>query len=216
MTHLKFEPMVEIVPEGKKGVAEIRHISVSKADSRMTALRAAVGSGGGDSYVHEGAYAQLYVGKTLMMSDTSMEKNSNYDLLRMASGNVLIAGLGIGMVLVPLLKSDKVTSVTVVEKYQDVVDLVSPHLAQYGDKLKVVCADIFEWKPEKGVKYETLYFDIWPTVTTDNLKEMETLHRRFSKCKAPGAWIESWMRQKLKVRKRREDKEAKSVAYWGF
>jgi hypothetical protein len=150
-----------------------------------------------------------------MMSDTAYEQRTNREFVRAAKGHVLVAGLGIGMILVPVLQNPDVTSVTVVEKYQDVVDLVGPSLEKFsGGKLKIVCADIFTWKPEKGTRYDTLYFDIWPTVTTDNLKEMATLHRRFGRHKAAGAWMDSWERDLLLVRTRREDKEHREYMRW--
>ena len=36
-------------------------------------------------------------------------------------------------------------------------------------------ADIFEWKPARGVKFDTLYWDIWPTICVSNLKDMAKL-----------------------------------------
>lgn len=211
MERLQFEPLVDRLNPGKKGVAEIKHIEISEKESSFTSIRAMVTRK--DEYVAPGTYTQLLINGKIMMSDTSMEKRTNRDLLYQAHGHVLVAGLGIGMVLLPLLKSGKIESVTVVEKYQEVIDLVSPSFAEFGDKLKIVCADIFEWKPEKGTKYNTIYFDIWPTITTDNLPEMATLHRRFAKCKAEGGWMGSWCKQELLSRKRGENREAKR---WRF
>jgi spermidine synthase len=135
-----------------------------------------------------------------------MEQRSNIGVVMEAKGHVLIAGLGIGMILLPLLEKPEVKSVTVVEKYADVVKLVEPHvLAVVGKnapKLKTIVADIFEWVPPKGEKWDTIYFDIWPDLSMDNLEQMEILHRKFARRKAPGAWMYSWQKDYLKYRKR--------------
>jgi hypothetical protein len=82
------------------------------------------------------------------------------------------------------------------------VDLVAPHLlAKYPDKLTVITADIFKWRPmPKCMTYNVIYFDIWPDICTDSLKDMTRLHRAFGRHldrSDPGAWMD------LKVVKRR-------------
>jgi hypothetical protein len=69
-----------------------------------------------------------------------------------------------------------------------------------------------EWKPNKDQKFDTIYFDIWPDVCTDNLKDMSTLHRKAGRWKTENAWIGSWMRDSLKRQKARESKH--SYGYW--
>jgi hypothetical protein len=202
-----FKPMSQIVPEGVEGHCSISHFGISKVESNFTAIRSAVRSSSLE-YVPEGVYCRLTVGHTLMMTDTHMEQNSNYSVVRQAKGSVLIAGLGIGMVLLPILEKPEVTSVMVIEKYAEVVKLVEPHIraaaGENASKLKVIVADIMEWQPPKGEKWDTIYFDIWPDICTDNLKDMEILHRRFAKRKAPGGWMDSWMKGRLKFQKERE------------
>lgn len=196
-----FEPMTKIVPIGKKGVAKVDHFTVSQEASQLTAFR----RGG---YVPSGEYARLTVGHTLMMTDTRMEQNSNYGVVRASYGDVLIAGLGIGMITIPILRKPEVQSVTIIEKYQDVVDLVEPALREKipeATKLKVIVADIMDWTPPKGQKWDTIYFDIWPDITTENLKDMEVLHRRFARRKRfKDSWMDSWMRNTLKAQQRRD------------
>lgn len=200
-----FQPMFKVIPEGIEGDCTVSHFGVDEQAARATSLRAVV-TGRRDAYVAPGVYCQLTVKGALMMSDTSMEKRSNLEVVRMSRGNVLIAGLGLGMVLLPILEKDSVTSVTVIEKYADVVKLVEPSIrkaaGEHSSKLKVIVADIFEWQPPKAEKWDTIYFDIWPTICLDNLEEMTTLHRKFARKHAPGAWVDSWMRSDLKAKKR--------------
>lgn len=195
--------MANIVPEGTVGVARIEHYTVSNSDSMFTSLRAVQHP---EEFVPAGDYCRLYVGHTLMMSDTQMEQRSNRMVVRKAQGNVLIAGLGVGLILVPILAKPEVKKVTVVEKYQDVIDLVGPAMSKVpgGKKLEIVQADIFEWAPPKGQTWDCLYFDIWSNISTDALKQMAVLHRKFARRKAPGAWMDSWKRDDLKYRLEQE------------
>jgi spermidine synthase len=197
--------IAEIVPEGSSGVARVEHFEVPKNQGIRALLRG--------EYVTPGRYARLYVGNTLMMSDTPMEHRTNSQIMQECNGDVFIAGLGIGMVLSAVLKHSEVRSVMIVEKYQDVIDLVAPH---YSDKrLTITCADILEWHPPKGRKWDTIYFDIWPNICTDNLKDIAKLHRRFSSRlnrANPKAWMDSWQREAL-VAIRRTERRSDPYAY---
>lgn len=151
--------------------------------------------------IREGKYVRLSINGQLMMSDTGMERISNKPFIRNAAGHVLIAGLGIGLIIHNILDKPNVRSITVIEKYQDVIDLVS---AKFTDsRITYVCVDIFNWKPEKGIKYDTIYFDIWPGICSDNLNEITTLHNRFKSFKSKGGWMNSWMKEFLQKEKRK-------------
>lgn len=111
------------------------------------------------------------------MSDTDMERRSNARFVHRANGSVLIGGLGLGMILHPTLAKPEVKLVTVVEQNADVIALIAPTLPR-DKRLTIVNGDIYEWKPAKGTKYDTVYFDVWGNMSIDNLAEMATLHRR--------------------------------------
>jgi len=192
-----FPAMVDIVPEGKSGDAEVRHIEVSQLQSDMTSIR------GGRNYVPAGRYAQLFVAGELAMSDTRHERLSNFEVVRMARGEVLIAGLGLGMILHPILANTNVNRVTVVERSLGVIRLIRPTLPRTR-KLRIVQADIFNWRPAKGVKFDCIYFDIWSSVSTDDLAEMAKLHQSFKFYKAPSGWMGSWERDELRAELRQQ------------
>jgi spermidine synthase len=140
-----------------------------------------------------------------MMSDTDMEHRTNWTACNKARGKVMIAGLGLGMILTAILKKPEVESVLVVEKYQDVIDLVSPHFN--SPKLSIICADILDWKPAKGMKFDAIYFDVWPDICTDNLKQINLLHHRFKyflNRENPSCWMGSWCQELLRAKKRQE------------
>jgi hypothetical protein len=192
-----FPKMTEVLAPCQQGAAVIDHIEVTKRASMMSAFRRGM-------YCPEGVYARLRVDGCLMMTDTHMERRSNYQVLRESHGRVLIGGLGLGMILHPILAKPEVKSVTVLEKYQDVIDLVGPTLPQ--DKLQIICADVFTWAVPKGQTWNVIYWDIWPNICADNLKEVSTLHRRFARRldrSDSACWMGSWQHRELK-RLRRE------------
>lgn len=192
--------LASLIPEGESGNVRVEHMEIDKRASEFTHIRAMVNPGR-DEYIPQGVYVRLYVGHETMMTDTPMEKHSNRDVVLIASGRVLIAGLGVGMILHPIADKERVEHITVIEKNPDVIKLVAPSLPK---KVTVVEGDIFEWTPPKGTKFDTIYFDIWPHITLDNLPQMAKLHRRFGRFKAEGGWMESWKRDHLLRQKRRE------------
>lgn len=185
--------IAEIVPAGEKGIAKVEHYEIPKGYLDFHA--AAHGYESPDP----GKHVKLTVNGVLTMSDTAMEWRSNSWILS-AKGDVLVAGLGIGLVLTKLLTSKRVNSVLVIEKHQDVIDLVAPY---YRDKrLTVECADIMDWRPPTGAKWDCIWFDIWENISEDNLNQINKLHRRFKGRKRPGGFMDSWMAARLRRNRR--------------
>jgi len=104
----------------------------------------------------------------VVMSDFHYERATCVEVVERAHGDVLVAGLGLGMILRPILGKESVRSVTVIEKYQDVVDLVLPTLPA-SEKLTVLLDDIYTWKPPQGRHYDVIWFDIWPDIEVNRL-----------------------------------------------
>lgn len=184
--------------EEQKGVAKINLFEFKRTDDFMFNFRAAREHP--VFVIRDGEYVQLFVKGQLMMSDTGMERISNKAFIKKATGHVLIAGLGIGLIIYNILDKQSVQSITIVEKYQDIIDLISPKFTD--PRIKYICADIFEWKPDKGSKYDTIYFDIWPEICVDNLKQITILHNRFKSSKNKNGWMNSWMKEYLQKQKR--------------
>jgi spermidine synthase len=192
-----FISMADKVPEGSLGKAIIKHFTIGPIGEEISALRAII-QNDPDEALGQGSYCQLFVDGVLMMSDTPMEHRTNVEVVDRAHGYVFIAGLGIGMILIPILQKPEVTKVTVVEKSQDVIDLVGPNFT--NPKLEIVCADVYNYIPQTGTKYDTIYFDIWPNLSSYELRDMERLHKRYQKYRAVGGWMESWKRKELRKR----------------
>ena len=209
-----FPEMAEILPQCAKGRASIHHLTLDAEGGRTA------------SYVYgefktpspAGTYVTLRLsddtGKSqVMMSDLYYERATCVEVVERAHGDVLVAGLGIGMILNPILRKEAVRSVTVIEKYPDVVDLVLPTLPA-SEKLKVLLDDIYTWKPRQGKCYDVIWFDIWPDIEATRLPEMARLHRRFRRYlnrANPACWMESWHRQETR-RMARQQRNAKQTS----
>ena len=180
------------VPEGTSGKWKIIKFSVNKDQAKFANLRA-------NTYRDEiipGDYTRLTCDQTTVMSDTPMEIRSNRWIMDYASGKILMNGLGIGMVLQALLRRDNVEHVTIIEKYQDVINLVESHYrSMFGnDRFKIIHADALEYKHPKDTRFDYAYHDIWTYICGDNYREMKKLHR---KCGRIANAQMSWKRKEV-------------------
>jgi len=170
------------LPEISKGDWTISKFTVDRIDFRSLFYGRAVPL--------EETFTKLSRGGTLIMSDTPAEMRDHYDAVINAKGNCLINGLGLGMVLKNILLRQKITKVTVVEISQDLIDLVAPY---YNDnRVTFVHANALEYTPPKGERYNMVWHDIWDYICTDNLPEMEKLHRKYGK---RTDWQGSWCKE---------------------
>jgi hypothetical protein len=192
---MTFEPMVKHIPPGRLGPVEVRHFHIGEREFSSMILREAA-TRGREPATATGDYCQLVIRGQTVMSDTYLEQSTNREVVYQARGDILIAGLGIGFILVPMLAKEGVTSITVIEKHQEVIDLVSPHFSD--PRLSIIQDDIFKWKPIKGSTYDIIYFDIWPCICTSNLKEMTRLERRFRPFKSKDSWMGSWAKTRCR------------------
>ena len=181
------------IPESSSGSWRIERFTVSEDEARFESMRAAIS--GSSRYVPAGTYTRLMCGSILVMSDTPDEIRDHWEPIRQShkrGGHVLICGLGLGVVLDRILQSDNVTRVTVIEKSQDVINLVGSYYeAKFGNRLEIINADAYEWIPPKGIKYSVAWFDIWDDICSDNLPEMQKLHRKYGR---KAEWKGSWCR----------------------
>jgi len=129
--------------------------------------------------------------------------------------------MGLGVMLIPVCRKPEVTKVLVVEKSADVIALVEPHVRKFlgkdAEKLTIVQGDIFDFKPPKGEKWDTIWMDIWPTVCEDNLDGLATLKRRFCKRlnkENSNCWMGAWQESTLRYLRRQSRREEREWAYW--
>ncbi len=173
------------VPNGKKGIWEVSDFTVTPGEAKMFNLRS------GRRHINPGVYKKLTRNGAVIMSNTPAELQDHEEFIRGAkdSKRILINGLGLGVALSEILKSDTPEEIIIVEKSQDVIDLVAD--AYLKDKrvgIWVGCA--FDYKPEG--RFDTVWHDIWDDICEDNLPEMKKLHRKYY---GKTAWQGSWCRR---------------------
>jgi hypothetical protein len=147
-----------------------------------------------------GKYIRLMDKYDCIMSDTLMEMRTNREVVDRANGDVFMAGLGIGLIVLPMQEKGEVRSITILEKYAQVIELVAGQLPLNG-KVKIIQGDVFTYEFPRGTKYDTIYFDIWNNINSDIYKkEMKLLKKKYKKYLRPvrenrkvymGCWAEA-------------------------
>lgn len=126
-----------------------------------------------------GRYVRLTHKGEVVMSDTPMEKRTNASFVVNAYGDVLIGGLGIGMIVTAIQCHEKVKSITIIEKHKEVIELITSQIS-FNEKVRIINADVFDWKPERGQRFDCIYMDIWNFVNSDVYHdEMKPLKRKY-------------------------------------
>lgn len=202
MKAITFRRMVDVIPEGRRPTARVEHFDVTPENAKFANMTASWSPGGSVNMIEPGRYARLFVNGTLVMSDTQMEQRTNQEAIQTATGNVLIGGLGLGLIVVPILQKPDVTGVTVIERNADVVTLVEAHIRKYDRRglLKIEVGDVDTWtpfstqKPPFNVKrrYDYIYFDIWSGTCADDYDHHVRLHRRYQRYLRKGGKMTSW------------------------
>lgn len=191
-----YKDMVQLLSPTENGDFKLEHFEIRNGN-----LRAILDG------INPGNYVRLMHRGEVVMSDTYMEKRTNSGFCANAYGDVLIGGLGIGMIIMAIQDDERVKSITVLEKYQEVIDMITAQLP-FNDKVKIIYADVFKWKPEKGQKFDCIYMDIWNYVNSDVYQdEMKPLKRKYSrylksKDESPNRFNECWAEWQAKNNRR--------------
>lgn len=102
-----------------------------------------------------------------MITDDSPERYAENKLLKQEmSGEVLLCGLGLGILPLTLQDKKEITKIDVVEIEKEFIE-ASP---KFSDKVSVIHSDIFDFKGE----YDYIYIDIWLS-TEGKEKEIKLL-----------------------------------------
>ena len=211
-----FLPMVDVLPPTSTDAIAIEHFEVSPEEAQVAALRAQF-SGDARGVIPPGRYVRLMVNldpgsphhdadlgatveRAIMMSDTPAERAEAKRALDNLHGNVLITGLGLGMLPHALLSrnDNTVDHVLVVEKDPDVIDIVGDALhTRHGfDRLHIVQADARTWNPSVW-EFDTAFFDIWPKIGSHMLEEIDAMHAHYGP--SITGWREGWVEHDLRL-----------------
>jgi hypothetical protein len=207
------------LPNGKSGAWRLYKSTIPANDVMIVCKNvASVNNGNPESVVSPGTY-QVLSGpcgekgeSAVMMSNTQLEYRTNRNFVDNARGDVLVIGLGIGMLLRPLLANKDVRTVTVLELEPDVIRLVKPHYADLiaDGELFVYEADAFDFEPDdlmgiSPMRWDSVMIDIWPTIGEDNLPDMEKLGGRYRNWVNEGGTVHCWAQDICRRMKRLGD-----------
>ena len=182
------------IPEGQSGDWKVEKFTVSKKDAEFFNLRAMISFSGGGRTIDPGTYTRLVRNRETIMSDTPAEIGDHLWFMQDAIGNVLLNGLGLGVVLSGVLLKDEVEKVVVNEISEDVIKLVAPHFKD--DRITINHTDVFTWNPN-GMRFNFIWHDIWDNICEDNLKEMKLLHRKYGHYLQKPHYQGSWCRDRV-------------------
>jgi hypothetical protein len=185
------------IPTGKSGIFEVDESLIEGCVPALS-LREAILTGRPQVKVQINPpgmrVVRLKEGKRVWMSNHPQEVYSHYQCLTGLKGHVLVGGLGLGMAVKLLRKNPAVTKITVVERSQDVINLVAKYVISPPDE--VVCADLFKYlrecKKEKA-KFDSAYYDIWQADSEHTFSTLVHPLRLLSNGVVPWTDISCWM-----------------------
>lgn len=142
-------------------------------------------------------YTQLWYRGDVMMSDTPMELETNAVAVARATGDVLIGGLGLGLVALAIRRKPAVRTVTVVEIDPVLISLMRQYVPPLQDRITIIPGDIWDYRPGR-TRYDTIYIDVW--LNRPNLEdkaEMAKLRARYRRYLRPRGWVGCWAEREV-------------------
>ena len=109
-----------------------------------------------------------------VMKDCSYEVKAHEWLWKNATGDILVAGLGIGFLNKVLIDYLDFDSVTIIENSQDVIDLVWEHCAK-DETFTLITADIETWEIPEDSHWDYGWFDTWLVDNPMNIRQYKDL-----------------------------------------
>lgn len=207
MSKLNWRDYMVSIPEGSSGGWSIERFTVRpemadvlhqyRRDAHLEMLDTLVGHPEDQRFVEPGTYTKLVrydfgdsYFQTCWMSDTRPEVEDHFEFIERAHGDVLIHGLGLGMCALAVARKPEVRTVLVIEHSRHVYNLVATTVSRHH-KVNVRLGDAFRWKLPRNARWDVAFHDIWPSLSADNIAEMDELEARF----APHVgWQCSWQR----------------------
>jgi len=184
-----------MVPNGVSGNWKVETFEVSEESAKFENMRSMFSHS--SRGIEAGTYKRLTRNGIVVMSNTPAELGDHRYFVYIAKKckNVLLNGLGLDVTLAVILESDIVENITVIEKSEDVINLVSSIYLK-DSRVEIIHADALEYKPPKGIRYGAVWHDIWDNICEDNLPEMTKLKRKYGRrCDYQECWCENLCRR---------------------
>ena len=129
----------------------------------------------------------MFIDDYLWMWDLPHEKEIQKDVAAQAFGDVLIAGYGFGIVTKYVLENPHISSVSTVEKYQEVIEKMKEFGPIHG---KIIIANFFDLQEDK--KYDCIVGDIWAEIDELFLDDYLKFKDKAQKLLKDGGRILGW------------------------
>ena len=183
------------VPPGNKGDWKVERFVVDRTGAMQHNFREIARGFSESRFIVPGVYTRLVRNDTVVMSDTPAERAEALDLLREATGKMLINGLGLGWTIEACIQKPSVDHITVVEISPDVIELTGKYLQQkFPGRLTIIQHNALTYKAPRGQCFDVVWHDIWDDIVSDNYEQMKTLHRKYGRrC----GWQGSWCREEV-------------------
>jgi hypothetical protein len=180
------------LPVGRSGAWSIEKFSVQSpghSDDRPAYFQSRAGT-----------YTRLKKDNEVFMTDLYDEwwtQRLAIEQARLCGGDVLITGLGLGLVVASILEppGGRVKRVLVIERSADVIGLVAHQLeSRWNGQVEIINADAFEWLPPPGQQFSVGWHDIWPNPHEPGvLAQAQQLERRYAPyCGWQGNWVRDY------------------------
>lgn len=114
------------------------------------------------------SFPAVYQNDRLWMSIVPNEVNTMKEDLNKIEGNILVCGLGLGYFSYMASLKAKVSSITIVEIDEEVIDLFKTFILpqfEYKDKIKLIKADAVSYIKNNYKAYDYVYIDLWHDVS---------------------------------------------------
>lgn len=116
------------------------------------------------------------------MVDDPLHWAGMYELVQLLPpGRILCAGLGLGLVVHRLVARADITRISVVERSQAVIDLVSPSLPDDPRIDRILCAEwdrVLPWAQWPGDSYDGIFWDLTIGEQDDVIPQLEWAARQ--------------------------------------
>lgn len=113
----------------------------------------------------EFSYPALLEDNTVWMSLDPDEINTMRPYIQKMHGNILVFGLGMGYFPYMASLNYEVTSITIIENNQDIINIFKKYIQPRLDnkiEFNIICEDAFKFIKENDMsKYDCIFMDIW-------------------------------------------------------
>lgn len=170
-----------------------KNLSIQKVLKKRTVSSQMLEFYGSENFEFREYYHRFLFNELPIMTNDTFEVLSNQHFFHNSHGDVLVFGLGFGWILYPILSSEKIKTITVVEKESVIIDFITPKVKKFDieNKLKVIKGDVYDYYKLDNSKYDYIYFDTYET-PKDSISDKEKVEPLYLSNLKPGGVCHFW------------------------